>query len=107
MNENTKDTGLYFLQAGFAKSTWKKWQVETFRLARQYDRCIFTRQGIQELHDELVTFARTFRNYQEGDICQPDFDWAEKYGQNVHIVIGYDCSVSFVPVAGYYKGGAQ
>lgn len=103
MNENkTNTTGLYFLQAGSAKSAWKKWQVETFRLAQKHDRCIFSKQGILDLYAELVEFARSFRNYQEGDIRQPDFEFAEKYGQNVGLIIGSDCYLSFTPVLGYY-----
>jgi hypothetical protein len=79
MNENkTNTTGLYFLQAGSAKSAWKKWQVETFRVAQKHDRCIFSKQGILDLYAELVEHARAFRNYQEGDIRQPDFVFAEK-----------------------------
>lgn len=103
MNENnTNTTGLYFLQAGSAKSAWKKWQVETFRLAQKHDRCIFSKQGILDLYAELVEFARSFRNYQEGDIRQPDFEFAEKYSQNVGLIIGPDCYISFTPVLGYY-----
>ena len=100
-------SGLYFLQVGSVKSAWKKWQVETFRVAQKHDRSIFTKQGIDELYTELVEFARTFRNYQEGEIREPDFEFARKYGQNVAIIIGSDCYISFTPVAGYYKGGAK
>lgn len=103
MNENnTNITGLYFLQAGSAKSAWKKWQVETFRLAQKHDRCIFSKQGILDLYAELVEHARAFRNYKEGDIRQPDFEFAEKSGQSVGLIIGPDCYLSFVPVLGYY-----
>lgn len=100
-------SGLYFLQVGSAKSAWKKWQTETFRVAQKHDRSIFTKQGIEELYTELVEFARTFRNYQEGDIREPDFEFARKYGQNVAILIGSDCYISFTPVLGYYKGGQK
>lgn len=99
---NTNTTGLYFLQAGSAKSAWKKWQVETFRLAQKHELCIFSKQGILDLYAELVEYARSFRNYQEGDIRQPDFEFAEKYGQNVAIIIGSDCYISFTPILGYY-----
>lgn len=103
MNENnTNTTGLYFLQVGSAKSACKKWQVETFRLAQKHDRCIFSKQGILDLYAELVEHARSFRNYKEGDIRQPDFEFAEKYGQNVGLIIGSDCYLSFTPVLGYY-----
>lgn len=95
-------SGLYFLQVGSAKSAWKKWQTETFRVAQKYDRCIFSKQGILDLYAELVEHARSFRNYQEGDIRQPDFEFAEKYDMNVGLIIGPDCSISFVPVLGYY-----
>lgn len=95
-------SGLYFLQVGSAKSAWKKWQTETFRVAQKHDRCIFSKQGILDLYAELVEHARAFRNYQEGDIRQPDFEFAEKYGQNVGLLIGPDCYLSFIPVAGYY-----
>ena len=99
-------TGLYLLQCGNGKSSWKKWQSATFDLAKKYDRGLFTKQGVLDLYAELLQFAGSFRNYQKGDIRQPDFDWAEKYGHNVGICIGSDCYISFVPVAGYYKGGA-
>ena len=103
MEENkTNTTGLYFLQAGSAMNAWKKWQVETFRLAQKHDRCIFSKQGILDLYAELVEFARSFRNYQEGDIRQPDFEFAEKYDMNVGLIIGPDCYIYFTPVAGYY-----
>lgn len=100
-------TGLYLLNCGNALTSWKKWQCVAFEYAQSLDHYLFSRNSILNLYAELVKVASCQRNYIPGSIRDPDFDFSERYNTSVLLGIGESCSLSFIPVAGYYQGAGQ
>ncbi len=84
------------------KSSLKVWQKNTLRIAEQFDRCVFTRQEIEDMYGRLVRYAETQKNYI-GEMQPPDFEFAERYNGRPSIGIGLGCCVSFTPIRGDYE----
>lgn len=107
MDTVKNSTGLYLLICNNASSFWKKWQGFTFEVARSLDRTLFTRNGIINLRDELAKYASAFPDYCDDDVRLVEFSPSNspaEAGQNITLIIGPDCYVSFIPVAGFYQG---
>lgn len=78
------------------------WQKNTLRIAEQFDRCLFTRQEVEDLVKRLGEFSATQKNVTE-EIRGPKWEDEERFGLCPYINIGYNCSISFIPVKGDYK----
>jgi len=78
------------------------WQKNTLRIAEQYESCVFTRHEIENLAERLTEFAKTQKNVTE-DIRGPKWEDEERFGIRPSIMIGYNCSVSFIPIKGDYE----
>lgn len=85
-----------------AVSSLKMWQRRTFEIAKRYDRCIFTRQEMEDLAARLREFAKT-QKFATEEVRDPNFEDEEKYGIRPSIQIGHGCAVSFTPIKGDYE----
>lgn len=99
MKELLKDTK-FMMDAGFAKSSWKKWQQTLFAEARKYDRQLFTPDGIANLCDVLEYLGGKCRGTVE--VRRPDWDGFLKYDISPRISLGDGCTVTFIKVNGNY-----
>ena len=99
--ENKKAPLVYLLNCGSAKSIWRVAQTALFNECCQWDQHLFTKDDILALRASLSSIAAGFRTQPEIRIC-PDFEFAERYGMSVGILIGEGCAVNFTPVYGNY-----
>lgn len=99
MKELLKDTK-FMMDAGFAKSSWKKWQQTLFEEARKYDRQLFTPDGIANLCDVLEYLGGKCRG--DVEVRRPNWDDFLTFDLRPSISLGYGCSIPFTQVKGEY-----
>ena len=101
--KNYKPEKRYFCDGGRnSLSGLRVWQKNTLRIAAQYDRCIFTRQEIEHLAEQLMEFSKTQKNVTE-EVRGPKFEDEDKYGISPGITIGSNCYINFIPIKGDYE----
>ena len=101
--KNYKPEKRYLCDAGRQSlSGLRVWQKNTFKIAEQYDRCIFTRHEIEDLAARLTEFSHTQKNVTE-EVRGPKFEDEDKYGISPGITIGNNCYIKFIPVKGDYE----
>lgn len=91
---------LYYLEMDNAKSAWNAWQKGLHAAAKKFDRQLFTKEQILALGTWLNNYRLTFRNSEP--VTMPDWAFAKQYGTCPSIGLGYGCSLTFKPVAGFY-----
>lgn len=97
--------GLYLLECGDARSSWKRWQDNCFAIARESNNYLFTKDTIADLCDKLDAHAALFKNGQK--VHRPDWDFSERYGSRPSIGIGEGCTIHFTPIKGIYYADAK
>ena len=98
--------GLYLLECGDARSSWKRWQDNCFAIARKSNNFLFTKDTIADLCDKLDAQAALFKNGQK--VIRPDWLFSERHGYiRPSIGIGEGCTIHFTPVKGIYYADAE
>ena len=92
---------LFRLNAGDAKSRWKRWQDNCYAIAKEYDGYLFTYGGISALVERLNKHAAKFKNAET--IKEPDWKFCWEYGIRPSVSIGDNCVLVFEAVRGYYS----
>lgn len=100
--EDMEKMDFYYLEMDYAKSSWKAWQKGLHDAAKKYDRRLFTKDQILALGTWLSNLRLQYRNH--GDVTMPDWVFCKEYDIAPQISIGYGCTLTFKPVAGYYNG---
>lgn len=99
MNEQIKHLR-FLMDAGFAKSSWKKWQQALFDEARKYDHQLFTGQGIENLCDTLEYLGGKLKG--DVQIRRPDWDFFVRYDRSPSIQLGDGCYITFRHITADY-----
>ena len=101
MDTMTKDTQLFLLTCGPAKSSWTKTQALLFDRCRNYDRHLFTRGEVDVLAQTLRRLSAESK--KPVDVKGPDWEFFDRYGTRPGLVFGDNCYVTFIPVAGFFQ----
>lgn len=96
----TEDEPLYYLEVETSRSAWKKWQKETFAVARLYFQRIFKQSDIDKFADELNKTALSYKNAEK--VTGPDWESFKRYHVDPYITIGYGCQLTFRLILGEY-----